>query len=142
MFRTITAFSKINRLSIVHPLEKILLSIMPIILIGFTRSYYSIGLNIIVFLVLHIVFKSPRKIVIEFTLAAAGFALVSSIAFMFDYGISFCTLIILKTLSSGISLSYLVLTTPLDDVLYLISKNESLRDLCNSKNRNKLNERY
>jgi cobalt/nickel transport system permease protein len=130
MFRTITAFSKINRLSKVHPVEKILLSIVPIILIGYTRHYYSIAINIILFLILHIVFKSPRKIVVKFTLAAAGFALISSVTFIFDYGISFCTLIILKTLSSGISLSYLVLTTPLDDVLYFTSRIQSLRDIC------------
>lgn len=130
MIRIIDAFSRISKLKAVHPIEKIILCILPIIFLNFSRSIFPLILNILFFLVLHIKFKNPLSIVRNFILGLMSFSLISSIPIYFDYGLAYCILINLKAASAGMSFSFLVLTTPLDDILYLFSKYELLRDIC------------
>lgn len=96
---------------------------------GYSNSIYPLILNILVFSILHVVCKNPLKIVWKFTLAAAAFASISSITLIFDYGWYYCFVLVLRTLSSGVCLSYLALTTPMDDILYFCSKNTYSRDI-------------
>lgn len=130
MLKLIMALSKISKLSNIHPGEKMLLSIFPIAAIGFSHSVVPIILNIIVFIILHAYSKNNRKIVTKFTLEIGAFAAFSSITFMFDYGLSYCAIILLKSLSAGLCLSFFSLTTPIDDVLLILSKHNWLKDLC------------
>ena len=129
MFRLISILSKNSKIVNIHPTEKILLAVVPIILMGFSNSIYPMIFNILVFIMLHLVCKNPFKIVLKYTLAAAAFASISSITLIFDYGWYYCTVLILRTLSSGVCLSYLALTTPMDDILYLCSRNTYLKDI-------------
>lgn len=129
MFKLISILSKNSRIAHIHPIEKILLAVIPIILMGFSNSIYPLIFNILVFSILHVACRSPFKIVWKFTLAAAAFASISSITLIFDYGWYYCVVLVLRTLSSGICLSYLALTTPMDDILFLVSKNKYLRDI-------------
>lgn len=130
MLKLIMALSKINRLSDIHPVEKVLLSIFPIVAIGFSHNAIPIILNIIVFIVLHAYSKNNKKIVTKFTLEIGAFAAFSSITFIFDYGLSYCFILLLKSLSAGLCLSFFSLTTPIDDVLLILSKHNWLKDLC------------
>lgn len=130
MLKLIMALSKISKLSNIHPGEKMLLSIFPIAAIGFSHSAVPIILNIIVFIILHAYSKNNRKIVTKFTLEIGAFAAFSSITFIFDYGLSYCAIILLKSLSAGLCLSFFSLTTPIDDVLLILSKHNWLKDLC------------
>ena len=129
MFRLVSILSKNSKIVHIHPIEKILLAVIPIILMGYSNSIYPLILNILVFSILHVVCKNPFKIVWKFTLAAAAFASISSITLIFDYGWYYCFVLVLRTLSSGVCLSYLALTTPMDDILYFCSKNTYLRDI-------------
>ena len=129
MFKLISILSKNSKIAHIHPTEKILLSVMPIILMGFSNSIYLLIFNILVFSILHVVCGNPIKIVWKFTLAAAAFASVSSITLIFDYGWYYCIVLVIRTLSSGVCLAYLALSTPMDDILYLVSKNTYLRDI-------------
>lgn len=130
MFKIISLLAKKSRLSKIHPMEKILLCIFPIVILGFSKNYIPLLINIIIFILLHIKAQNDFNIILKFVIAATGFALFSCITFIFDYGIIFCIVVLLKTTSAAISVSYLVLTTPLDDLLYICSKNNSLRDIC------------
>jgi cobalt/nickel transport system permease protein len=130
MIRIITAYAKISRLSRVHPFLKILLTIVPVVIMGFAETPYVPVLNSMLFIVLHSIYKNPRDIVLKFTLSMGIFAMVSSIVFIFDYGPIYCLVILLRSLSSGLSISFLVLTTPLDDVLCMLSKFKGIRDIC------------
>ncbi|WP_343771421.1 cobalt ECF transporter T component CbiQ [Clostridium malenominatum] len=130
MLKLIMALSKRNRISNVHPIEKVFLTIVPIIIMGFVNNPIIIIINIGLFILLHGVVKNNPNIVIKFALRIAAFAAFSSITFVFDYGISYTLTIILKSIFSGLSLCFLSLTTPIDQLLYICSKNDYLRDIC------------
>lgn len=130
MLRIIEAFSKISRLKQVHPIEKLVLCIFPIVILGFSKSTLPLIINIVVFLILHIKCKNPLNIVFKFTLGILSFSIISSIPIFFDYGIYYCLLIILKGFAGGVSICFLALTTPIDDILSIIAKYDSLRDIC------------
>ncbi|MBC2397773.1 cobalt ECF transporter T component CbiQ [Clostridium tetanomorphum] len=124
------ALSRRNKLTNVHPIEKILLAVMPIIVMGFVKNPIIIIGNILFFVLLHIKIRNNMKIVVKFALEIAGFAAFSSITFVFDYGWKYAGIIVLKSLSAGLCLSFFSLTTPIDQVLYLLSKNKWLKDIC------------
>lgn len=130
MLRNIMSLSKMSKLSNLHPLEKLILVIIPIVLNGFTMKPLIIIINIICFIVLHILCRHSLKIVASFVLASAGFALLSTVTFVFDYGINFCLIILLKAFSGGICIAFLALTTPIEDILFIIAKVPGLRDVC------------
>jgi cobalt/nickel transport system permease protein len=130
MFRQISAFSKISSLAHIHPLEKIMLSIFPIVILGYCKSYIPQIINVAIFIFLHWRSKNPSNIVVKFTLGTAIFALISSITFLFDYGLYASGIIVLKALNGGLCLSYLALTTPVDHILLIGSKISYLRDIC------------
>lgn len=130
MFRIITAYAKMSKLSQIHPIEKILLAVLPIIIVGYSKNAIIPAINILVFIVLHIISKNPLKTIAKFTIGIALFAMFSSITFVFDYGIKYCSVIILRTISGALCLTFLAFTTPIDDILSLLSKHESLRDMC------------
>ncbi|MCY6372163.1 CbiQ family ECF transporter T component [Clostridium ganghwense] len=130
MLRLIIALSKTSKLSIIHPLEKALLALGPIVICGFANNPIPLIINILVFILIHMISKNPMKIVVKFIFATTLFALLSSITFVFDYGIIYCSVILLKSISGGIGLAFIALTTPIDDILYFGSKNDGLRDVC------------
>jgi cobalt/nickel transport system permease protein len=129
MLRIITALAKISKLSSIHPLEKLILALVPLVIIGFARSPVPVLFNVAFFIMLHIISKNSMRIAAKFTFAMAGFAFISSVTFIFDYGVGFIFVLVLKSLSGGLCLSYLALTTPMDDILYLISRVNGLRDV-------------
>lgn len=130
MLRLIMTLSRTSRIASIHPVEKVFLSILPIIIIGFTYRSTPIIINITIFILLHILCKNNKNVVIKFALEIAVFAAISSITFVLDYGISYCGVIILKSLSAGLCLSFFALTTPIDDVLNIMAKNKWLKDMC------------
>lgn len=130
MLKLIMALSRTSRIAYVHPVEKVFLSMLPIIIIGFTHRSIPVILNIIIFILLHILCKNNRDIVIKFAFEIAAFAAISSITFVLDYGVNYCGVVILKSLSAGLCLSFFALTTPIDDALSLMAKNKWLKDIC------------
>lgn len=130
MFRQVSAFSKISLLAQRHPLEKIMLSIFPIVVLGYCKIYIPLIINVFIFIILHWRSKNPSNIVVKFTLGTAIFAMISSITFLFDYGLYASGVIVLKALNGGICLSYLALTTPVDHILLIGSRISFLRDIC------------
>ena len=130
MLRTVLSYSKLSKLANIHPIEKIILCILPIIALSFSTKCYPLIINIVFFLMLHIICKNPLHIVRHFVEATFLFALVSSITFVFDYGWYNTAILILKAVSGGITVSFLTLTTPTDHVFYIFSKINWLRDIC------------
>lgn len=130
MLKLIMALSKRSKLTYRHPIEKVIISIMPIIIIGFTKNPIIIIGNIIFFVIIHKLAENNMKVVLKFASHIAAFAAFSSLTFIFDYGIKYVSIILLKSVSAGLCLSFLSLTTPIDQLLYIISKNEYLKDMC------------
>lgn len=130
MVRLIMALARSSELSTIHPLEKVILTMGPIIIIGFSKNITIPILNILVFIILHIKAKNNKRVVLHFTMHILIFIIISSITFVFDYGIKFCMDIWAKGISAGLCLSYLSLTTPIDHILFYLSKKSYLKDLC------------
>lgn len=130
MFRIISTLAKTSKLANIHPLEKAILTITPIIIAGLSIDWVLPAVNILIFAILHAAYKNPARIVLKFMLGVGLFAVISSITFVFDYGLMYCAVVILKCLSGGISVAFLAMTTPIDDLLGMMSKNDSLRDVC------------
>ncbi|MBE6066850.1 MAG: cobalt ECF transporter T component CbiQ [Clostridium lundense] len=130
MLKLIMALARRSKLKHIHPLEKVCLAIIPIIIMGFAKNPIAIAINILMFIVLHIKIKNNLKIVSKFSLEIALFSAFSSITFVFDYGWNFIIIIILRSISAGLCLSFFSLTTPIDQILYVLSKRKSLRDIC------------
>lgn len=130
MLKLVIALSKRNKLTYIHPLEKIFMTIVPIIIMGFIYNPMVIFGNIMMFFLMHIIIKNNMKIVANFAFKIAAFAAFSSLTFVFDYGLKYVYVIILKCLFSGLSLSFFTLTTPIEHILYYFSKNKWLTDIC------------
>ncbi len=130
MFREIIALSKTSNEALKHPLEKIILCIIPIIALGFSKSFIPLIINIIFFIGMNLIKKHSYKIVLKFSLGTALFASISAITFVFDYGIAYTLLIILKAFSAGLCIAYLSLTTPMDDILNMLHKIDALKEVC------------
>lgn len=130
MFRIVTAYAKNSKLSKINPYEKVMLCLIPVVIIGFSKSIILPLINIGIFILLHVLSKNPLKVVARFIVGLAGFGLLSAVTFVFDYGIFYFLLVILKCISGGLGVTYFTFTTPLDDCLYLLSKHKNLRDLC------------
>lgn len=130
MLRIIDAFSRVSRLRAMHPMEKLLLCILPVIILNFSKDALPLLLNIGFLLILNIIIKNPMKYVVKFSAAIVGFSILSSIPLYFDYGISYCSIVLLKALSGALSISMLSFTTPVEDILLVFSRYKSLRNLC------------
>ncbi len=130
MVKLIISLAKLNKISHYHPVEKLMISIIPIIIIGFCNTTFPIIVNILAFLILHVICENNKKVVTKYILAVAAFTSFSSLTLVFDYGIKYILIVFLRGLSSGFCLSFLALTTPIDDILFILSKNSWLKDMC------------
>lgn len=130
MLREIAAYAKLNPYANIHPVEKLLLCILPIVIIGFAQSWSIVILNIICFLSMHYIAHTPYPKVVKFVWNILLFYLFSCIILIFTKGLYFSILVILKGLSASLCLALFVFTTPLDYILHYFSKFESIRDVC------------
>ncbi|WP_242966402.1 cobalt ECF transporter T component CbiQ [Clostridium sp. BSD9I1] len=130
MLKLIMALARRSKLVYIHPLEKACLAIIPIIIMGFVKNPIIIIINILIFITLHIKTNNNLEIVRKFSIEIALFSVFSSITFVLDYGWGFVLVIILRSISAGLCLSFFSLTTPIDQIFYVLSKRKSLRDIC------------
>lgn len=130
MLRLLLSLSKTNRLSKVHPIEKIMLFLIPLIIVGSVKSsYWIILMNIGIVITFHIILKSPKTIVLKFTSGILIFTTFTSISMIFDQEIRYIIVLILKSISGSMYILLFTMTTPIDDVFYLGSKYNVTRDL-------------
>jgi len=130
MLREIAAYAKANPYANMHPIEKLLLCILPIIVMGFVQSWQLIIINIICFIGMHYMAKTPYKRVLKLVVEILLFYLISTVILVFDKGLSFALLMMLRGLSASLCLSLFIYTTPFDTLLHYFSQFESIRDLC------------
>lgn len=130
MLREIAAYAKANPYANMHPIEKLLLCILPIIVMGFVQSWPLIVFNIICFITMHYIAQTPYKRVIRLVIEILLFYLISSVILVFDQGLAFAVVMMLRGLSASLCLSLFIYTTPFDLLLHYCSQFESIRDLC------------
>lgn len=130
MFRIIAMYAKASKFAYINPLEKVTLCICCIIINGFSNNILVPLINLIVFIILHMLARNPVKYVMKLIIGIVTFSLISSVTFIFDYGVSYSVILITKTLSSALCLLFLSFTTPLNHILYYINKIKFLEDIC------------
>ena len=129
MIREINLHARINKNNSIHPLEKLMITLISLILCSYTVNIYIICINILLISVLVLRAEIPLVIVKKFLMIGLTFSLISIIPILFIGNNTSIVIIVLRTLNGAMTISLLSLTTPLDHIIALISKSEFLRDI-------------
>lgn len=130
MLRILMNYAKVNRLSKIHPIEKTILFLLPIVIIGFVKeSILIISLNILIMIMIHVLIKSPKTIILKFTSGILIFSIFTSISLVFDQGLEYIIILIFKSISGSLCILLFTITTPIEDVLYFGAKHNWLSDI-------------
>lgn len=129
MIKLISLYALNSRYSKVHPLEKVLLVLISLIICSYTENIYLITLNIIFFIILSINAQNPFTIVKKFLTIVTIFSLFTTINLIFNYDIKYIIIVLLRGINGGITISFLALTTPLNHIVYLMSKNSLTKEI-------------
>ena len=130
MLRLLLSLSKTNKLARVHPIEKTILFLSPLIIIGMIKnSYWIILIQLGLVISLHIVLKSPRTIILKFTSGILIFTTFTSISMIFDQSILYIIVLMLKSITGSMYILLFTITTPIDDVFYIGSKYRASKDI-------------
>ena len=93
----------------------------------YTEKYEVIIFNIAVMILLGFWSKVSVKIMRKFIFIALLFALSSSIPLLFERRYERIMLMLLRAINGAIAISVFALTTPINHVVYLMSKNKCLQ---------------
>ena len=129
MIREINLHARINKNTYIHPLEKLMITFISLILCSYTENIYIILFNIMLISILVLKSKVPLKIVGKFLAIGFTFSFMSIIPILFIGNNISILIIILRTLNGALTISLLSLTTPLDHIISLVSKSDFLRDV-------------
>ena len=131
MLREVYLYSKTGFGSKYHPGEKLLLGVIPLIIIGTKNSFALLTAYLIYFVILDLLFKVPYKMIIKFLILSVGFTALSIIGLMFSgYDFIYILRLFYKTIIGAFAISFIALTTDLDSILYLVSRFDYLKDVC------------
>lgn len=130
LLRKINLYSSNSKLLNIHPIEKILLVVISLICCSYTKNIYLIFLNIFLLILLNVVAKNPWSIIKKFIYIALIFSISTAITMIWQgQSLEAILLIIFRGINGAITLSFLSLTTPINQIVAYISKYESIRDI-------------
>ena len=130
LLREINLYSSNSKLLNIHPIEKILLVVISLICCSYTKNIYLIFLNIFLLILLNVVAKNPWSIIKKFIYIALIFSISTAITMIWQgQSLEAILLIIFRGINGAITLSFLSLTTPINQIVAYISKYESIRDI-------------
>ena len=131
MLREVYLYSKTGLGIKYHPIEKLLLGILPLIIIGQKNNFLILTIYLIYFFFIEYYFKLPIRMIFKFFLLSAGFTLLSMIGLIIS-GYDYLDLVRLfyRTTIGALGISFIALTTDLDSILYLFSRFSFLREVC------------
>ena len=123
MIREISLYSLNSKEAHIHPIEKILLSMLSLCICSYIENYYLIIFNIILFIILNYIANNPIKIINKFIVISFSFFIFTAITLIWQgYGYEYISLILLRSINGAITISYLALTTPINHIAYIISR--------------------
>lgn len=129
MIRLINLYALNSKYAKVHPLEKVLLVFISLISCSYTENIYLIMLNIIFFSILSINAKNPFNMIKKFLSIVIIYSIFTTITLMFTYDVKYIIVLLLRGVNGGLTISFLALTTPLNHIVYLMSKNNLTREI-------------
>lgn len=130
MIREINLYSSNSKLLKVHPVEKILLVSISLICCSYTEKIYLIALNIFLFVLLNHIARNPWRIIKKFIYISLIFSISTAITMIWqNQSLEEILLIVFRGINGAITLSFLSLTTPINQIVAFISKYDTIRDI-------------
>lgn len=130
MVREISLYSINSRLAEVHPLEKLTLVIISLIGASYIHNNYILITNILFFIVLNIISNNPKSIIYKFIFIALFFGLFTSFSLWWQgYNFSYILTVLLRGVNGAVTIAFLAMTTPINHLVYLLSKSKWTRDV-------------
>lgn len=130
MIREISLYSTNSRLSDIHPLEKLSLTIISLVGASYLNNNYLLIVNILIFIILNNLSKNPISIINKFIIIALFFGVFTSISLWWQgYEYSYILTLLLRGINGALSISFLALTTPINHIIFLMSKSNWTRDI-------------
>lgn len=129
MIKLISLYALNSKYAKVHPVEKLLLVLISLISCSYTENIFLITFNIIFFLILSIKANNPFNIIKKFLSITIVFSVVGTITLIFTYDLKYIIVLLLRGVNGGITISFLALTTPLNHIVYLMSKNSLTKEI-------------
>ena len=130
MIREISLYSTNSRLSYIHPLEKLNLTIISLVGASYINNNYLLIANILIFIILNNLSKNPISIINKFIIIALFFGVFTSISLWWQgYEYSYILTLLLRGINGAVSISFLALTTPINHIIFLMSKSNWTRDI-------------
>ena len=130
MIREISLYSNNSRLTDIHPLEKLSLTIISLIGASYINNNYILSVNILFFIILNILSKNPKSIINKFISIALFFGIFTALSLWWQgYDFIYILTLLLRGINGALSIGFLALTTPINHIVYLMSKNKLTRDI-------------
>lgn len=130
MLREISLYSSNSKYSEIHPIEKLLLVLISLISSSYTNNSYALGINILFFAFMNLKANNPIKIVVKFMFATLIFGFFTSVTLLIQtYPIEQVFLVLLRGINGGMTIAFFALTTPINHIVYIMSKWEYTRDI-------------
>jgi cobalt/nickel transport system permease protein len=129
MIKEIILFSKNSRARSIIPQEKFILCILIIVFNGYFNSFRQFLINFVVLIFLHLKYETPIIKVLKYVFSLTLFYILSGITFLIDGNFSLFYLMCYRGFINSLSITFFIFTTPLDDILFIMSKNKALIDL-------------
>ena len=129
MIRLINLYALNSKYAKVHPLEKVLLVFISLISCSYTENIYLIMLNIIFFSILSINAKNSFNMIKKFLTIVIIYSIFTTITLMVTYDVKYIIVLLLRGVNGGLTISFLALTTPLNHIVYLMSRNNLTREI-------------
>ena len=130
MIREISLYSNNSRLTDIHPLEKLSLTIISLIGASYINNNYILSVNILFFILLNILSKNPKSIINIFISIALFFGIFTALSLWWQgYDFIYILTLLLRGINGALSIGFLALTTPINHIVYLMSKNKWTRDI-------------
>ncbi|MFL7796593.1 hypothetical protein OIM93_06730 [Clostridium chauvoei] len=130
MIREINLYSLNSKYSYIHPIEKLILVLISLTVCSYIENPYIIFLNIVFFIVLNLIARNPIRIINKFLSIAIFFSIFTTISLIWQgNSINYIIILILRGINGALSISFLSLTTPINQIVYIIGKFEYTRDV-------------
>ena len=130
MIREISLYSNNSRLTDIHPLEKLSLTIISLIGASYINNNYILSVNILFFIILNILSKNPKSIINKFISIALFFGIFTALSLWWQgYDFIYILTLLLRGINGALSIGFLALTTPINHIVYLMSKNKWTTDI-------------
>lgn len=130
VIRLINLYSNSSKLLLVHPLEKLTFMLASLIVCSYTESLELIIINIAILIIVNLIARNPWEMLNKFIFISLVFSISTSVSMLWQqqpYELIY--LVILRGINGAITIAFFSLTTPINHLVYIMSKSSITRDI-------------